>query len=126
VVPSAQVAAHEDAGEPVQHGGGVGDLGEPGPLEEPAGADVGHGRVDPRALVVDRVALDGGGAVLAGELDGALEQGQRDPLLPVARAHPDAPDAPDVEVVDVGDLAVAGEGRLGPGCDGGPAHDLVA
>ncbi len=54
-----------------------------------------------------------GAPVRPGELDSALEERVRDPLLAVAGSDAEAPRGPHGEVVDVRDLTVAGEGRVG-------------
>ena len=76
-------------------------------------------------LFVEGVALDGGGAVRPGEVDGTGEEMVGDTLLAVAGPDAEAPHRPHVDLVNVGDLAVSGEARIGAGVHGRPTDDFV-
>src|SRR5437879_3021410 len=106
---SAQAEAHQDPWVAGQNGGGVGGFGEAGALEVLPDPGVRHRQVDLGVAIVEWVSLDRRGAVVAGELDRAGDEGVRDAHLSVSRAYADAPQRPDRQVIEVRDLAVAGE-----------------
>src|SRR3954468_1804589 len=116
--------AHQDPWVAGQNGGGVGGFGEASALEALPDPGVRHRQVDLGVAVVEWVSLDRRGAVVAGELDRAGDEGVRDAHLSVSRAYADAPQRPDRQVIEVRDLAVAGEGGVRARLRRGQVDDL--
>ena len=104
--------AHENPRKAACDGVGVRGLREANLLEQTPRADEGHRQVHLLALVVDRVALHGRGALGRGIVHGTTEQRERDALPTMTWTHAEAPVRPLRPVVDVRDLRRALEGQL--------------
>src|SRR5690606_12481484 len=97
-----------------------------GLLEERARADVRHRQIDLASAIVDRVALENGSPLRLREVDRTREEGVRDALAAMARAHADAPHGPCVLIIDVRDLPAVRERGLRAWRDGRPADHGIA
>jgi hypothetical protein len=99
--------------------------------EHGLGPDVEGRRRHPGGLEpgrVDRMTLDGRRAMLAGELDGGLQESQSDPGSPVARMDGEACDPPDpvLSAVSTLESLVAGDAREGSaGSYPGPSDGMI-
>src|SRR6266496_5641734 len=104
------------------------DLGEAGLLEHAADPEVDRGGAGPAAAGVHRVALHGGGAVVAGVPHRRVQQRGRDPLPPVADLDDEAQHRPDPFPGErvVGRRAPQPRQELLPRRHGDPAHRPVA
>lgn len=96
---------------------------EAGSLEHSKGARIGRSRGHAAARRIDRIGLDESCAVVAGVLDGRVQESPGDPLPPGLPGHDEADHRPDRLVVDPSENLRPFEPRVVlPGADADPTN----